>query len=497
MEEDILTLMEALTTQAIDADPDPAAAASVGVGPPIQTLPLEEALSTACHRVNVEQKTAHRKKTEETREMFGVCPCLSTVVPGRCADVAPEVPSHTNSGGNRGKKSSRKRRNRKKSKKVYLSWPMTLEARASSTSPFPCQASAMGALSGKKQRRRKGKKQKTVISAQFWQDPSGTVLPEASTGQSSQEGTSVTVRKGRRAQKRHRCKKRAKKNQKIESSPWPVTVQAWASFVRPDLMQTSFTESLLAANNGIEDDVSVFTLYKSPQADLLDSPAPLVQASWEEVTPDVNPKRKKQRWQGRKGNALDPTWPLEIQAWVPFPAAAAVDPVQSLSEDLSLQWECWPPLERENESNCFIPWSEGAEEGPFSAIAPLQFSLKEAPALRIGQYQTDEAKRSPDTLEEQLQGSEELALESYQSWGKAEKYQGDQDGDDWEYSILNLSTQADCYYGDPFSEEGGQAPTLAGSYAYTSISQAETGKWEAEEDKATFQTLWMGKWGGL
>lgn len=313
-----------------------------------------------------------------------------------------------------------------------------------------------------------------MVSAQFWQELAGTVLPEASTGQPSLEGTSVAVRKGRRAQKRHRCKKRAKKNQKIESSPWPVTVQAWASFVRPDLMRTNFTESLLAANDGIEDDVSVLTLYKGPQADLLGSPTPLVQASWEEVAPDVNPKRKKQSWQGRKDNALVPTWPLEIQAWVPFPAAAAVDPVQTLSEDLSLQWECWLPLERENKSKCFIPWSEGTEEGPFSAMSELsQFSLKEAPALRIGQSQTEETKRSPDNLEEQLQGSEGLALESYQSWGKAEKYQGDQDGDDWEYSILDLSIQADCYYGDRFSEEGGQAPNLAGSNAYTSISQAE------------------------
>lgn len=82
MEEDILTLMEALTTQAIDTDPDPAAAASVAVGPPIQSFSLEEALSTACHGVNLGQKTAHPKKTEETREMFGVCPCLSTAVPG-------------------------------------------------------------------------------------------------------------------------------------------------------------------------------------------------------------------------------------------------------------------------------------------------------------------------------------------------------------------------------------------------------------------------------
>lgn len=156
------------------------------------------------------------------------------------------------------------------------------------------------------------------------------MLPEAGTGQPSLEGTSVAVRKGRRAQKRHRYKKRAKKNQKTESNPRPVTVQAWASFVRPDLMRTSFTESLLAANDGIEDDVSVLTLYKGPQADLLGSPAPLVQASWEEeVAPDVNPKRKRKKlsWQGRKDNALDPTWPLEIQAWVPFPGAAAIHPV--------------------------------------------------------------------------------------------------------------------------------------------------------------------------
>lgn len=89
------------------------------------------------------------------------------------------------------------------------------------------------------------------------------------------------------------------------------------------------------------------------------------------------------------------------------------------------------------------------------------------------------------------------SLESYQSWGKAKKYQGEQDEDDLEYSILDLSTQADCYYGDPVSEKGGQAPSLAGSDAYTSISQAEISKWEAEEDKATFQTLWMGKWEGL
>lgn len=500
MEEDILTLMEALTTQASDTDSDPVAAGSVEVAPPIQTLPLEDALSTACHGVNLEQKNAHQKKTEDTREMFSFSPCLSAEVPGPCTNVAPEVPSDTNGGANGGKKSSRKRRNRKKSMEVYLPWPVTLETRASSTSIFCCHASGMGALSSKEQGTRGGK-EKTVVCAQFWQEPAGTLLPEASPVQPSLEAITVVDRKERKAQKRLYCKKRAKKNQKFESSPWPVTVQAWASFVRPELVQTRFQEPLPAAKYGIKNNVSVLTLSKGTQADILGSPAPLGQASWEEVSPYGNTMKKIENknkgWQGKQDNGLDHSWPPEMQAWVPFQAAAAA-PVQMPSEDKSLQWECWPPLESEKEKNSFIPWSEGTGEGSFfSATAPLQISLKEAPAMTTGQSETDKAKRNPETGEEQLQGSEVLALESYQSWGNAEKYQGNQDGDDWEYSILNLPPQADCYYKDPFLEEGGKAPTLAGSDAYTCISEADTGRQEAEENKITFQTLWMGKWGGF
>ncbi|XP_059106974.1 uncharacterized protein LOC131899508 [Peromyscus eremicus] len=495
MEEDILSLMEALTIQASDADPDPVAATSVGVAPAIQTLPLEDALSTACHGVNLGQKTEHQ---EETRDRFNFSPCLSATDPGLCTNVALEVSPGTHDGGNVGKKRSRKRRNKMK-RKVYLSWPVTLETRESSTR----QASVMEA-SFRKEPRRKGEKEKAVVPAQLWPKPASTWLPEASPVQPSLEEISVAARKKRKAQKRRHCRKRAKKNQKIESSPWPVTVQAWASFVNPELVQTSFTDfspaAAAATAAGIEDDMSVFSLSKGTQTNIPGSPAPLLQAFWEEVAPDVNAKRKIKKkkhkgWQGKKDNALDHTWPLEIQAWAPFQAAAA--PVQALSEDMSLQRECWPPLKSEKERECFLPWSEGTEEGSFSAIAPLQISLKEVPAMTFGQSKTEEAKRRPDTREEQFQGSEVLALESYQSWGNAEQYQGHQDKDDWDYSILDMLTQAECYCGDPFSEEGDKAPPVTGSDAYTSISEAETDRQEAEEDKGTFQTLCMGKWGGF
>ncbi|KAL6088866.1 hypothetical protein STEG23_003967 [Scotinomys teguina] len=488
MEEDILALMEALTTQASDTDPDPVDAASAGVAPPVQTLPLEDALSSACHGVNLEQKIAHQKETEETREIFSFSPCLSASSdPDICTDVALEVSPDTNAGGNRGKKSSRKRRNKMK-RKVYHPWPMTLETRESSAS----QASVIEALSSKEQRRRKGEKEKPVALTQLWQKPASTLLPEASPVQPSLEGFSAAARKKGKAQNGQHCRKTAK-NQKAESSPWPLTVQAWASFANPELVQTSFTEFLPVANYGIEDEVSFFNFSNGTQTDTLGSPAPLLQAFWEEVATDMNTKRKIKEekhkgWQGTTDNALDHTWSPEIQAWVPLQAAAAA-PVQAVYEDMSLQWECWPPLESEKER-------KGTEEGSFSAISPLQISLKEVPVMKFGQSETDEARRSPHTGEEQLQGSEMLALESYQCWGNVEQYQGDQNEDDWDYSILDLLTQAECYCGDHFSEEG-KAPPVTGSDAYTSISEAVTGRQEAEENKATFQTLWMGKWGGF
>lgn len=502
MDEDILTLMEALTTQANDTDPDPGVAASAGVALPIHTPPPEDALSTTYHEVKLEQKSIHKKMAEETREMFRFSSCLSADVPHPCTEVAPGASSRTNGGGNGEKKSSRKRRNRKKCQ-VFLSWPVTLQIQASSTNPFPCQASAMGAFFSNKEQRRKKEKEKTVLFAHFWQDSAGILLPEASPVQPSLEGISVEAKKERNAQKRHYCKRKAKKNQ-IKSSPWPVTVQAWASFVSPDPLETGFTESLLAADDEIKDDVSVLSLSKGTQVNTPGSPAPLAQASWEEMAPDANAKRmikkkkKHEGWQGKEDNAPDHTWPLEIQAWAPFQAAAAADdPVQTLREDMPLQWECWPLLKSEKQSKSFDPWSEGTEEGSVSGIAPLQISLKDSPAVESRQSKTAKAKRNPDTGEKQLQDSKALDLESYQSWGNAEKSQGGQDGDDWEYSILDLGTQAECYPGDLFSQEECKASTFAGSDAYTSVSESEIERQEAEDEKTTFQTLWMGKWGGF
>lgn len=505
MDEDILTLMEALTTQANDTDPDPGAPTSAGVALPIHTPPPEDTLYTTYHEVKVEQKSIQEKMADETREMFRFSSCLSADVPHPCTEVAPEVSSRTNGGRSGEKKSSRKRRNRKKYQ-VFLSWPVTLQIQASSPNPFPCQASAMGALFSKKERRRKKEKEKAVLFAQFWQDSAGALLHETSPVQPSLEGISAEAKKERNAQNQHHCKRRAKKNQKIESSPWPVTVQAWASFVSPAPLKTSFSESLPAANAGIQDDVSVLTLFKGTQVNTPGSPAPLVQASWEEMAPDANAKRKikkkkkHEEWQGKEDNVPGHTWPLEIKAWAPFQAAAAAavdDPVHALREDMPLQWECWPPLKSEKKSKPFVPWSEGTEEGSVSAIGPLQISLKGSSAVASRQPKTAKAKRNPDTGEEQLRDSQALGLESYQSWGNAEKFQGGQDGDDWEYSILDLGTQADCYPGDLFSQERCEASTSAGSDAYTSVSEAEIERQEAEDDKTTFQTLWMGKWGGF
>jgi hypothetical protein len=191
-------------------------------------------------------------------------------------------------------------------------------------------------FSSKEQGRKEREKGKsTVLLAQFWQESAGTLLPEASPVQPS-----MAAKKERNVQKRPHWKKRAEKTQKIESSPWPVTVQVWASFVSPDPVQTSFTESLPAAHNGLKHDVSVLTLSKGTRINSLGSPVPLVQASWEEMAPGADAKReikknqKHKGCQGKKDNDQDHTWPLEIQAWVSSQAAAAAaaadNPVQTL-----------------------------------------------------------------------------------------------------------------------------------------------------------------------
>jgi hypothetical protein len=79
--------------------------------------------------------------------MFHFSSCLSAEVSRPRTEVGlQKFPSSTSGGGNGEKTSSGKRRNRKKRKKVFLSWPVTLQIQASSTTPFSCHASAMGAF---------------------------------------------------------------------------------------------------------------------------------------------------------------------------------------------------------------------------------------------------------------------------------------------------------------------------------------------------------------
>ena len=116
MEKDILAHMEALTTQANDAD---SAAAYTGAPPTIQTV-LEDTNLDASSGGNVGQESMGPREGDEVEKMSNLSLCQDMEAEAPQPQAAPDqaIWQRANIRGRIGKKNSRKRRNRKERKMV-------------------------------------------------------------------------------------------------------------------------------------------------------------------------------------------------------------------------------------------------------------------------------------------------------------------------------------------------------------------------------------------
>lgn len=148
-----------------------------------------------------------------------------------------------NSKRNIRKKNSCKRRNRRESDSVYLPWPLTLQTRASSTAPVLGQTCVVRALpvanTGVDVRHENRKpmgnveEEKISVLTKTCKAPTGALLPATSPYQPSSERDALADNGKIKVGQNSSHKGRNQKDKKIVASLWPLTVQAWASFIGP------------------------------------------------------------------------------------------------------------------------------------------------------------------------------------------------------------------------------------------------------------------------
>ncbi|KAF6390306.1 hypothetical protein mRhiFer1_007880 [Rhinolophus ferrumequinum] len=521
MEKDIVTHTDASTTQASSTD---SAAAPEGALPAVQSS-FEDSTLAASSGENVGQKSMGQGENDEMekRSVFRMCPSVETAALCRRVTPGHVALQKANSRRNTGKKNSHKRRNRRKSEDVYLPWPLTLQTQVSSAVPVLGQTCVVGALPvantgvnvvhENREPMGNGEKENVSVLTETCKVSAGALLPAASPVLPSPEGGSLADNGEIKLGKRNSQKGKNHKNKKIMASPWPLTVQAWASFTSPAQVQASFAGTSSSnidevnvehGSRGQKGEIAkraVATLYQSTQASAPGPTVALGQASLD-GTPLVADSginaRKKHRWKRRnrkeKSDLAHP-WPLTVQAWASFTTAGPVQtPLQDKSPAsmvVNVGQDGWPQLENEEVTKFIIPWPVTVQTGaPILATVPGQAYPQGA--LFLEDMQT---RRRPGWgVGEQVQSSAEQMVEPYQVWRHPERYLGHQNF--WECTVMNFARQVDyCYWREICSQERMQALTLNG--AHTHISTSMMGMQGPERERAESQTVYMGRWEGF
>ncbi|XP_008271097.2 uncharacterized protein [Oryctolagus cuniculus] len=470
MEEDISPLREVLTTQASHTDPDPDEAVPHAEAPaPVQT-PLEDASSTASQGVGVGQKGIGQEENDEMGKMSGFSLCTSVPDVALLHDSSKRTSCAAKRGEKIGKKNSRKRRNRKEGKTIYLPWPLMLQTRASSAAQVLGQTCTPRALpfAEVELQSEHAEKERASVLTEPWKALADSLLPAARPVQPFLDKDFLAHNEEIRVGQKSCLIEREERRKKVGASPWPLTVQAWASFTGPAPIQPRASPvgndrvnvgQKSRSQRGEQDKASILSPGYSAEAGATHPPVPLGQTSWEEQAyrtansgEDVKKHIRLERRSRKSRSTLTRPWPLTVQAWASFTVA---DPVQTLlqgespaaSREVNAGWESQPRLDSEEESKAGLPWSGGAEAaGCFSATAPLQTSLGEAPFLEDSYSKLNKARRMPKRGDEgQSRSSVEPVLQSCQGWGNEDRDLGVQDF--WECTVDNVPKQVDCYYG--------------------------------------------------
>ena len=438
MEKDILAHMEALTTQAKDTD---SAAAYKGAPPAIQTV-LEDANLDASSGGNVGQESMGPREGDEVEKMSNLSLCQDMEAEAPRPQAAPDhaIGQRANIRGCTGKKNSRKRRNRKERKMVYLPCPLTLRTRASSAAPVLGHAPVLGPLledvsvEGETwEQRENGEGKKASILSQSRMALAGALLPAASPTQSSAEWNSLVDNQEIKVGQENSHKGRNKK--KIMCSPWPLTVQAWASYTDPGPLPTAPlptapTGASAVADDGVntglrsrdrkeeKDKMSLVTSYQSAQAgspclDVASRHGPLEEVSFAKDGLNVGEKSGCTKRDRKDQSVLSPSRPLTVQAWTSF---RAKDGVQTLlqgessmaSVRMNTGQKGWPQVGNgKEEAKSILPCPVRVQaDASFAAKALGQDSFEGTSALEDRFSRLSQSKRGPQQGEEsQVQSS--------------------------------------------------------------------------------------------
>ena len=438
MEKDILAHMEALTTQAKDTD---SAAAYKGAPPAIQTV-LEDANLDASSGGNVGQESMGPREGDEVEKMSNLSLCQDMEAEAPRPQAAPDhaIGQRANIRGCTGKKNSRKRRNRKERKMVYLPCPLTLRTRASSAAPVLGHAPVLGPLledvsvEGETwEQRENGEGKKASILSQSRMALAGALLPAASPTQSYAEWNSLVDNQEIKVGQENSHKGRNKK--KIMCSPWPLTVQAWASYTDPGPLPTAPlptapTGASAVADDGVntglrsrdrkeeKDKMSLVTSYQSAQAgspcsDVASRHGPLEEVSFAKDGLNVGEKSGCTKRDRKDQSVLSPSRPLTVQAWTSF---RAKDGVQTLlqgessmaSVRMNTGQKGWPQVGNgKEEAKSILPCPVRVQaDDSFAAKALGQDSFEGTSALEDRFSRLSQSKRGPQQGEEsQVQSS--------------------------------------------------------------------------------------------
>lgn len=521
MEKDMLTHMAALTTRAGDMD---SATAQAGAPSAVQTA-LKDAALAANNGVNVEQESMGPREGDEMEKISDLSLCASVEAEAPC----PQAPTdhralrEANGQGNSRKKKSRKRRNKRESKLVYLPWPLTLQTRASSAAPvlghacvrgpLPDDSVEVGVADATGEQSENGERENTSVLTEPWDAPVGALLPAASP---SPEGGSQEANGEIKVGQKNSRKGRNKKNKKIMASPWPLTVQVWASYMGPGQLPAASVGASEVANDGVyaglgsrgqkdeEDEASVVTSYQSAQEGSPCSAVALDQPSWEEASFAKDEEHEGKTGRHKKRNRKDKNdlscpWPLTVHAWAAFTAA---DPVQTVLQGESpaagtamiMGQKSWPQLETsKEETKSILPSPVTVQAGaPSSATAPGQPSVEGAHLLEDVHSKLSQTRRRPKRADgHPVQSSAEQSLEPSLGCRNVERHAGDRDFRDC--TVMNFSRQVDCCYcGELCSQERMKALTL--TQAHTHISTSVLGMQGQERERAESQAACAGKW---
>lgn len=407
MEKNISAHVEALKTKASDADSTAAHAES----PPAIQTPLKDATLPASSGGNVGRKSMDQGESNEMgkRSVCSLCPSAEADTLFPCVTPIQTALQGTNSRRNVGKKNSRKRRNRKEK---HTPWPLTFQIRASSATPVLGWSCAVEANTGvsmgheKREKMTNGEEENISFLTNPCMELTNVLWPALCSVQPSSKKASRRANREVKVEQKSSNKEINKMDTDIVGSPWPLTVQAWASFTGPAKVQTPFAGASPYAINTVKvghtsrnqkhemDKSFDVTSYQNTQAGVPRSAVTLGQASVEGAPLTAISERnvwKKSTWTSRyrKKSDLAGPWPLTVQAWASLTTTGVVQGESSANMAVNVGQNSGPQLEnRDKETKFFLPWRVKVQAGaPFSATASQQASCEEAPSFERHTFQ--------------------------------------------------------------------------------------------------------------